>query len=333
MPMTDKNTENQESSVIVNEEISKNCACSESFFDKKLIASCLISALIAGFGVFGAVKLSIISIEKEMRLISKNYEVVDEKLKNIENIVSSLESSAASMQNEMKSGQENFAYVYSKLAYLQKDVASIKENFHMDNIPTTYDAELKNMSADQISFIESLETLVHEGAPFGEFLKTYDGKFSITTFASGKNLMEFVDVKTLSIDELQKVFSNIAQSEFSISLNETFWEKQKRIIKEKFVNAITIKKNDEENKIKKEDESKEKIDDKVLFANASEYIKDANIEQALEILEKIEKGYPEITTFIAQAKQRILLNKAFTSFKKEFISTAPEASEKQKQTP
>lgn len=331
MPINKQVTQNQGDLVIVDEEISKNCSCSESFFDRKLITACITSALIAGIGVFSAIKLGMSTTEKELKVISKNYEALDEKVKNVKKLVSSLESSLSSVTSDVKSSQDNFAYIYSKIASLQKDVTSIKENFHIDAV--TRDADLQNMSADQISFIEALETLTKEGAPLGEFLKSYNGKFDVTTYVSGKNLLEFVDVKILSIAELQKIFANVGQSEFGISLNETFWEKQKRIIKEKFVNAITIKRNEEdgsENVSSSADvQAQEKIDDKALFAKASECVKDGKIEQAVEILGKIETGHPDITKFISQAKERISLDKAFAAFKKEFISVSSDAFKKE----
>lgn len=331
MSMSKQITQNQEDSVMVNEEISKNCSCSESFFDKKLITACLMSALIAGIGVFAAVKLEISSAEKSLEIISKNYEILDEKLKNIKKLAISLEQSIVSIQQDAKSGQDNFAYIYSKIASLQKDISYIKDNFHIGDMQR--DTELQNMPADQISFIESFETLIKEGAPLEEFLKSFDDKVDITTYVSGKDLLEFKGIKVLSADELQKVFANIGQSEFGISLNETFWEKQKRIIKEKFVNAITIKKNNENSSADKGQEEEqiiEQSDDKTLFAKASEYMKEGKIIQAVAILEKIEKGHADIAKFISKAKQRIALDEAFAKFKKEFISVATNTSKEAK---
>ncbi len=330
MPINKQITQSQRDLVIVNEKISKDCSCSENFFDRKLVTTCITSALIAGVGVFSAIKLGMNTTENELKIISKNYEMLNEKVKNVKNLVSSLESSLSSATSEIKSSQNNFAYIYSKIASLQKDITSIKEKFHMDD--ATHGDDLQNMSASQISFIESLETLAKEGAPLGEFLKSYNGKFDVTTYVSGKNLLKFVDLKILSIEELQKIFANIGQSEFGISLNETFWEKQKRIIKEKFVNAITIKKNGKEDSqatnSSEDNQSQEKFDDKALFAQASESIKAGKIEQAVEILTKIKTEHPDITKFVSQAKQRISLDKAFVAFRKEFISVSSDAFKK-----
>lgn len=308
----------------INKEVSQECSCNEIFISKKLITACVLSALLSGAAVFTAVRLGGLSTTQEIQNLIKSCNNLDERLKNINKTVLILSDSVGSIKSEIKADQENLAYIYSKIASLQKDVTVIKDSLYIDTTPTP-EAEMQNMTADQISFIETFENLVNEGAPFEEFLKSFESKFDVSTYASGKDLLLFKSTQVLSVADLQKLFSNVAKSEFGMNLNETFWEKQKRIIKETFVNALTIKKDEET----KQEENKEELkeDDKTLFAKACESMNSGKLEETIELLAKIDEGHDDVTKFISQAKQRVGLAKAFEAFKKEFISVASNSTE------
>jgi hypothetical protein len=197
-----------------------------------------------------------------------------------------------------------------------------KNEYHVTEKAGVQDVDLKNLSSEQITFLESFEALVNEGAPFVGFLKSHEEKINIEKYGSGKELKEFASKKVPSVSDLKKEFLNVGQSEFGISLNETFWEKQKRIIKEKIVNSVKITDSDaedEKNVVSKNGAQ----DDKLIFTEASERIKAGKIEEALVVLEKIEQHHPDLNKFMKNAKQRVALVKAFAEFKKEFAETLP----------
>ncbi len=320
----DNNKQDNEKNAVISENASKECACSNRFLDKRFIATCLTSIVLAGTGAFCVIKLGTYSYEQDIQKISKKYDSLTEKLQNIYNSIAALESSFSKAKQESNKNQEKFAYVYSKIASIQQDISLIKNEFHIDDKNTT-DPDLQKMSVDQVSFLESLETLINEGAPFAEFLKSKP-KFNVQKYQTGKALLDFAEQKVPSISELQKTFTNVGSSEFGISLNETFWEKQKRVIKEKFTQAITIKRNDNDN-----EQTTETLDDKSLFAKASEYMNDGKIEEAVATLEKIESYHEDLNKFIKSAKQRIDLSQAFVAFKKEFIEIETKSADSNKE--
>jgi prefoldin subunit 5 len=307
---------------VVDEEIGKNCLCSEKFFDRKIITSCLLSAAIAGICVFGALRVTMHSLNEEIKTISQNSENSKRKLQEVTQQVDSINKSLATFEKDLKSSREDIAYMYSKMASVQNSISSIKNEFHITEKSSIKDMDLKNLSAEQISFIEAFESLINEGAPFMEFIKSNEDKIDITKYESGKELKEFADQKVSSVSDLQKEFLNVGQSEFDISLNETFWEKQKRIIKEKIVNSVKIKNADD-------DSSKNVVsedgawDDRLIFTEAAEHMKAGRVEDALSTLEKIKQYHPDLNKFIKNAEQRVALTKVFGEFKKEFIENAP----------
>ena len=305
------------------ESIYESCYCNGNFFDKKLLTGCLISSVVSIAGVFIVLKLSMDSHESRIQQVIDNNKLIEDRLKSVGSSVSDLDNSIKSIKSELESGHENSAYIYTSIASMQKDLSAIKKQFHMDDDKDSAVSpeSAQKLSADQISFINSFETLVLDGAPFDSFLKSYEEKIDISKYAVGKELLEFSSTKTKSVSELQKDFEVIGQSEFGMTHSETFWEKQKRIIKEKLSDAIKIKKAEDakENPTDKIDEKE--LDDKTLYSMAAEFLADDNLKDAVEVLEKMKIENSDLSGFIKNAKTRVKLNELFQKFKNEFLES------------
>ncbi|MDR2074616.1 MAG: hypothetical protein LBP31_00110 [Holosporales bacterium] len=316
--MTTSNKSVKKIRSIVNEEIGKECLCSEKFFDKKLITMCLLSAAISGICVIGVFKITMYSKINDLQKTSQNCQILEEKMQKMEQKISSVTESFETFQKDLKSNRETLEFACLKIASTQKDIAAIKNEYHVTEKVSIQDVDLKNLSSEDISFLESLGSLISEGAPFAEFLKSRNEKIDITKYSSGKKLMEFADKKIPSVSDLKKEILNVGQSEFDISLTETFWEKQKRIVKEKIVSSVKITDSDDNNNqnVVSKDAAQ---NNKLVFTEASEHMKDGRVEEALVSLEKIQQHYPDLNKFIKNAKQRVALEKVFSEFKKEFV--------------
>lgn len=237
----------------------------------------------------------------------------DAKVRNLKEIANNIETNINSIKEEINNNKENVAYVYTKIAAIQKDIAIIKDKLHIENAQANTD--VKKMRADDVNFIDALESLVMEGAPFADFIKQQKKRNILAKYASWKALNRFANDKIDSLQELQKDFVNIAQSEFGITINESFWEKQKRVIKEKIMNVMRIKKGNP-------DDDKPDLDDHSLLLNAASCINDGNIKESMEFLKNLKKRSDVMEKFIKKAEKRIQLNDAFYEFKTEFVANS-----------
>lgn len=298
----------------------KNCKFDASFVNKNLVITCIISSVIASIIAISVAQIDVKSHESNLDKLANEHLKIN---KILEEKIATIESSLSSIKSDIKANQENSSYIYTNIASLQEDIGIIKKDFRIDNSKgnnkNKFDAT--KMSADEISFINLLETLINEGAPFEDFVKSYDGKVDASKYESWKKLSALSNAKVKSMQELKKDFANVGMSEFGIEISETFWEKQKRIIKEKVIDAIKIKKTDDKNNAEAEKVNKDEdstLDDKSLFGKASELISDDKLEDSVAVLEKIKQYHPDLIALIKDANQRINLLKIFTEFKDEF---------------
>ena len=290
------------------------CNSSINFFDKKMMAGCAFSAVVAVASVFIIMKIGMNYHEEKIQELTENYASIETKVKGLSESISLLNSSIESIKTEFKDRKENSSYIYTSLASLQKDLSNIKKELHIktDDIEDS----VKKLPSEKISFIESFENLMKDGAPFDSFLESCSEKIDMKKYASSSEILKFKKSNIKSGDSLKKDFESVGIAVFEKSFDESFWEKQKRVIKEKIVNAVKIKKTDEKAEIMNEN-----LDNKTLFEKASEFIVDGEFEKSLEVLEKIKTENKNISSLISDIKKRVDLEKAFKEFKKEFIES------------
>jgi hypothetical protein len=196
----------------------------------------------------------------------------------------------------------------------------IKSSLHIDT--DTLAPEIRSLSPDNIAFINSLETLVRDGAPFDSFIES--SKFDMKRYSSSESLMNFAKLHVRSISQLHRDGRTIGSSLFGTSSAESFWDKQKRKIKEGFLDAIQIKKTDD----KATTVPSENEDDKTLFEKALKSLADGQLATASEMLENIQSKNKDINDLITCVQQRIKLDNAFCEFKKEFVSSENTSNKK-----
>ena len=295
--------------------VSECCLDAKNLFDKKVLTSCVLSVIISVSCVFIVMKSEMKASNQKIQEVISNYGALDNKVKNVKELVTSLESSVSSIKDEFKLSKETSTHIYSGIAALQKDIDTIKKEFHIKDSDIVDDS-IKKLSSDKQSFINSFENLIMNGTPFNSFLESYSEKIDVKKYSKLNALLKFSDLEIKSISDLKKDYSTVGLDAFEVVLNESFWEKQKRIIKEKIVDAI---------KIKKTDEKAEAIDislnDKEMFSKASQLISDGNVANSLQLLEKIKTKNKKLDELIADVKKRSEVNAAFYEFKKEFIET------------
>lgn len=288
------------------------CNSSINFFDKKMMAGCAFSAVVAVASVFIIMKIGMNYHEEKIQELTENYASIDTRVKGLSESISVLNSSIESIKADFKEGKESSSYIYTSIASLQKDLSNIKKDLHIkaDDIEDS----VKKLPSEKISFIESFENLVKDGAPFDSFLDSYSEKIDMKKYASSNEILKFKKSNTKSEASLKKDFESVGASVFEKSFDESFWEKQKRVIKEKIVNAVKIRKTDE-----KAEAIDESLDDKSLFEKASEFIADGEFEKSLAALEKIKMEHKDLSSLISDVKKRVELDRNFEEFKKEFI--------------
>jgi hypothetical protein len=292
----------------IDENVSRACSCSNCFLDKRLIMACVISSAITGIGVFWAVHREINLNNDRTQLLSQELDILRDKTRDVSKDVASLETIVNSLAQESKNTQEKFTYLYSKIALIQKDTSHIKKSLHvLDEEKVSEDKPL--MSPDQNAFIDQFMLLVQAGTPFLDFLKSYEGKLNLDEYPSKEKILHFADQKVLSVEELQQLIRSVGEAEFGIRSDETFWDRQKRVIKEKIVNAVTIGGG------KKDDDHK---DAQTLFSQAVTKIQDGEVSEAISSLEQIKDPPESLRSFMDEAKKRDELAKVAETFRTEF---------------
>ena len=286
---------------------------SSGFLDKKLIISCAASALISVVTVFIIMKIGLNYQEAKIRSVADTCSSLEARMKSISESMTDLNASIDSLKSEWKESKEHSSYLYTNLSSVQKDIALIKDRL---NLTDKTEDNVKKLSSDKGSFIESFENLIKEGAPFESFLASQQDKIDMTKYRTSSELIKYAKQDVKSISDLKKDFDSVGYSLFKTKFEESFWERQKRIIKEKISEAIKIKKDDENSK---SEVVSENASDKKKFEEAGKLLSDAKYSEAVKIFESLKIENEDLSDLISAIKKRQALEEAFAEFKKEFM--------------
>ncbi len=297
----------------------ENKTNSHSIFDRKLILGCALSSIVSVSAVYAILKFDISYRDERIEKLSDNCAKLT---KTIESVSSSLEDSSKSL-GEIKSRlskiEDNSSYVFTTLSSLQKTMSVVKDKLHITNIT---EEAFKQLSPQQTEFIEAFSNLIKDGAPFSSFIESNSEKFDMKKYASSEKLLTFKDRNVKSLEALEKDYETVGIAIFDKKFEESFWEHQKRIIKEKFTNLIQFKKTDKNGVT-----DVKKLDDRSLFEEAGKYLADQKFKEACDILNEIKIDNQKLKDLLGDIKQRCELEDAFDVFKKEFVESTLDISE------
>lgn len=274
---------------------------------KHAVLCCVIIAIVMILSV------SVIFFRNEERLSIVETSIVENEsnIKSIGGLIAKLETDLNNIQEESVNNKNDLSYIYAKIDDIQNDIKTIKQKLKIND--KSENNKVQKMRDEDIAFLKELETLVIEGKqPFSLLFEKYKNKDKVIRCNSWKKLSKYKNVK--SIDDLKKEFEKIADSEFGVTVNESFWEKQKRVIKEKIMSAIRIKKDGKDKKIVEKNKSD-------IIVDIADCLENGDIKRAIELLDKIDSKSKSIKDFIIEAQKRSDLNDAFYSFKTEFIAS------------
>ena len=285
-----------------------------NLLDKKLITGCAVSAIVSVITVFVVMKIGLNYHEEKIQRISENYESINSKVKSIVESISDLNSSLDSLKSDLKNGKESSSYIYTSLSSLQNDISVIKDKLNIDT--DEIEDSIKKLPSEKSSFIESFENLIKDGSPFDSFLESYADKIDMKKYQTAVSVVKLSQQNIKSLSDLKKDFVSVGFSAFQTKFSESFWEKQKRIIKEKISEAIKIRKTDD-----KAETINESLSDKSKFEKAGKLLSDGKLAESVKILESLKIENEDLGSLISDIRKRQNLENAFFEFKKEFIET------------
>ena len=285
-----------------------------SFLDKKLIMGCAVSALVSVITVFVIMKMGLNYHEKKIHSIAENCASIETRVKSIVESISDLNSAMNSLKSEWKGEKESSSYLYTSISSLQNDVAVIKEKLNIDTAQS--EDSVKKLSSEKGAFIDSFENLIKDGAPFDSFLDSYGDKIDMKKYQTADELIKFSKQNVKSLTDLKKDYASVGYTIFQTNFEESFWEKQKRVIKEKISEAIKISRSDDESGT---NDDSSKLSDKAKFEKVGKLLSDGKYSDAVKILESLKIENDDLGPFTANVKKRQNLEAAFFEFKKEFI--------------
>lgn len=284
------------------------------FFNKRFLICCILSSSIAVVMVFTILRAGLEYHDKQIDGLSESYSNIENRIKTISDSLNTLSSSIEELRTGLNSDKENSAYIYKTLSSLQKDIFTIKDYLHVDT--NVSDESIKKLPSTKSSFIEAFETLIKEGAPFDSFIESYANQIDLKKYQTSTEVVKFSKMTIKPLEDLKKDMVAIGYRLFQTNISESFWEKQKRIFKEKFSEAIKIRKTDENAKSEQTN-----LSDKQKFEAADKCLSDGNFEQALKNLEGITLEDNDLQELIVNMRKRLDLENSFNSFKKEFLDT------------
>ena len=282
--------------------------------DYRLLKGCVASALGAVVVAFVVVKIGLNYYEGKLQSVVASYETVENKVRSVLESVSDLNASIENMKTDWKNERENASYLLTSLSAIQKDISVIRDKLNIEDTVAPDDPNLTKLSSEKRTFIETLENLVHDGAPFAGFLENYDEKLELKKFQTFDPLSKLASENVRSRADLKKDFAAVGFSLFSIELEDSFWEKQKRIIKEKISDAIRIRKTDDNGVPVEESPS-----DKSKFKKAGDLLSKDEFEEAAGILDSLETRNDALEKLISDIRKRQKSEAAFNEFKEEFL--------------
>ncbi|MDR0630653.1 MAG: hypothetical protein LBF70_01300 [Holosporales bacterium] len=298
-----KNKENNKISINKSSKVSENYK--SLLFNKKFIIICSWSVCISIIFGFFTLKIWLKHSDEKINIINNDIAQINNQNIAIDNTISKIDEEIKTIKLDVKTNKDNFNYLKTSIAAIKKELDIIKIELNSKN--KEHDESI-NPSPDHKNFLEALEKCVSDGTPFADLIASYKHKININNYNYGAELIRFCNETIKTLNTLKEDFLNIGSYTFKTKFKESFWKKQKRLIKEKILNAIRFNK------------PNKSFDDKTLFEMANNALTDGNIELALEYLKKINIKNNKIDLLINDLKKRHELNIAFAEFKKEFIS-------------
>ncbi len=280
--------------------------------DKKLAMACAASTLVSVCTVFVIMKIGLSYNDEKIQSVAESNAMFGAKIATLAETIKDLNTELEAIKSEWKSSKENSSYIYTTLSSLQKDISVIKEKLNIDS--ELADEQTKQLSPEKKTFIDSFENLIKDGAPFDSFLETNKNKIDMTKYKSAEALVKFSTQNIKSLADLKKDYANVGATIFKTNFEESFWERQKRVIKEKISEAIKIRKFDEESSPVGDSDS-----DKTKFEKAGKFLSDEKYAEAIKILKLVKIEDENLDNFLVDLKKRQGLEEAFCAFKKEFI--------------
>jgi hypothetical protein len=282
--------------------------------DRTSITACVLGACVALVCSFTVLKIGINYHSEKIDLLSSNIANIEARLKIVDGLISTVESEIDKINKDSKSNKENLSYLYSGVASLQKEIGIVKGVLNLQQ--NDNDDSVNGLPPNERQFIESLESLIKDGAPIDGLIASHSDKIDMDNYACSRKLNEYSKEATKSLDVIKKDFIIIGKLLFNIELAESFWARQKRLVREKIASMIKIHDKDAE-KV-----SEEVTDDKALFEMAFDRLSKEDAVQCLVYLEKIKMDDEKLNSLISDVRKRIDLDLAFTEFKNEFILAA-----------
>ena len=305
-----------------------NIGVEQNFWGKRLVVACLVSSAISIVTVFILVKSGTTYQNEKFQELEDNCKSFENKIMTITDNIAKIEATIETISSEWRSTKENSSYLYTTISSLQKDVNAIKEKLNLET--EQVDEQTGKLPPEKRAFLEAFETLIKDGAPFESFLESNLTKIDMTKYHSSKDLLKLSKQNIKSLTDLKKDYSAVGNEVFKTNFEESFWERQKRLIKEKISEAIRIRKFDKDSTPKDESNSDSDI---TKFEKAGQFLSDGNYADAVKMLNSIQTENEAFGNFLTDIKKRLLLEETFEEFKKEFLqiesasndSSAPES--------
>ena len=240
---------------------------------------------------FGALSNEIASVKS---LVQKNIEQIaanEENVKNTQQALTNIETSIGHIQNT--------------IVELQKAKQLHDEKLHIHSSDSN-----GNLSKDyKEQFVETLGGLIKEGTPFRSLLSNCN--VDLSAYASGSELLEFQDENVKTTQCIISELEVLAKELIGKDIRETFWQKQKRVFKEKFGSVIKLFQNVDNKDLTK-------LSDDQLFEVAINSLHSKEFNKALQALNLVKNQQDKLRHIEHDIKQRAELNEKFFAFKKEF---------------
>ncbi|MDR1234075.1 MAG: hypothetical protein LBJ92_02950 [Holosporales bacterium] len=253
--------------------------------------------------------------DRELQTITEKCNSLESKIKVTADSLADIMNSIDSIKEDLKTDKENSSYIYTSIASLQKDIEHIKTEINIKNEESEEELA-KALLPEKMEFITSFENLVKDGAPFNNFITANAEKIDMKKYRSNNEIMKFSEITVKPISALKKMFASVSMATFDTIIEESFWEKQKRIIKESILGAFRFG-----NSKKDGDTLSSETDDKSRFKAAANAFDEGNLEESIDLLSQLRTENDELNTLISDFRKRIELDKAFKTFKDEFLET------------
>lgn len=292
----------------------KDIELSQNFWCVRLMIACLVSAAISTTSVFILMKSGLNYHDERFQKLDESCQALESKITAINENMSEIETTIETLKSEWKSAKKNSSYLYTTISSLQKDVKMIKEKLNIET--EKIDAQIDKMLPEKRTFLDAFENLIKDGAPFESFLESNAAKVDMSKYHFAKDLIKLSKQNIKSLADLKKDYTAVGKVVFQTNFEESFWERQKRIIKEKISEAIKIRKFDKDSAPIDDINSE---NDKTKFEKVGKFLADEKYAEAYKILNSIKIENEIFSNFFADVKKRMQLEETFNEFKKEFL--------------